>query len=91
VQDEIKVGNLVFTPGFRLDRYDGLASKTEPEPCLGIAYNVKRTGTMLRAAYARTLETPTSKIGRCVSGVAGRLVNIRTKPPARRTLRVSIG
>jgi hypothetical protein len=58
VQDEIKAGNFVFTPGFRLDRYAGLATRTEPEPRLGIAYNIKGTGTVLRVAYARTLETP---------------------------------
>jgi hypothetical protein len=57
-QDTINVGNFVFTPGFRLDRYVGLVKKTEPQPRLGIAYNVKESGTILRAAYARTLETP---------------------------------
>jgi hypothetical protein len=29
-----------------------------PEPRAGIAYNVKRTGTVLRVSYARTMETP---------------------------------
>ena len=28
------------------------------EPRAGIAYNIKKTGTVLRAAYARTFETP---------------------------------
>ena len=28
------------------------------EPRLGIAYNIKRTGTVIRASYARKLETP---------------------------------
>ena len=58
VVDEITEGNLHFNIGFRLDRYSGLASKTEPEPRLGISYNLKKTGTVLRTAYARTLETP---------------------------------
>jgi hypothetical protein len=57
-QDDINAGNFHFTLGFRLDDYSGLTSRTEPEPRLGIAYNVKHTGTVLRAAYARTLETP---------------------------------
>ena len=56
--DEITEGNFHFNIGFRLDRYSGLASKTEPEPRLGISYNLKKTGTVLRMAYARTLETP---------------------------------
>jgi len=29
-----------------------------PEPRAGVAYNLKGTGTVLRAAYARTMETP---------------------------------
>jgi len=58
VQDAINLGHLHIDAGFRLDRYDGLASRTEPEPRLGLAYNIKRTGTVLRASYARTLETP---------------------------------
>src|SRR5579872_2683207 len=57
-QDEITVGNFLFKVGFRLDRYDGITSRTGPEPRAGIAYNVKKTGTVLRIAYARTFETP---------------------------------
>jgi hypothetical protein len=58
VQDAITVGNFLFNAGLRLDRYDGLVSKTSPQPRLGIAYNIKKTGTVLRIAYARTFETP---------------------------------
>jgi hypothetical protein len=58
VQDEIKLGRFIVTPGFRFDEYDGLVTKPGPQPRLGIAYNLKRTGTVLRAAYARTFETP---------------------------------
>ena len=58
LEDSISWKNFNFTPGFRLDYYDGLVTKTGPEPRLGVAYNVKRTGTVLRAAYARTFETP---------------------------------
>ena len=57
-QDGITEGNFQFTAGFRIDHYDGLVSKTGPEPRLGISYNIKKTGTVLRAAYARTFETP---------------------------------
>src|ERR1019366_9794232 len=57
-QDSITEGNFVFNIGFRLDRYDGLVSKTGPEPRAGVAYNIKKTGTVLRIAYARTFETP---------------------------------
>jgi hypothetical protein len=58
VQDSISWGNFLFTPGFRFDRYDGLVSKSGPQPRMGIAYNLKKTGTVLRAAYSRTFETP---------------------------------
>ncbi len=57
-QDMITAGNFRFNLGFRLDRYDGLVSRTGPQPRAGIAYNVKKTGTVLRVAYARTFETP---------------------------------
>ncbi len=58
IQDAITAGNFLFSVGFRIDRYDGIVSKTEPQPRLGIAYHIKSTGTVLRAAYARTMETP---------------------------------
>ena len=57
-QDSITAGHFVFNIGFRFDKYDGLVSRTGPQPRLGVAYNIKRTGTVLRAAYARTFETP---------------------------------
>jgi hypothetical protein len=57
-QDAITAGKFQFNIGLRLDRYDGLVSKTSPQPRAGIAYNIKKTGTVLRVAYARTFETP---------------------------------
>ena len=58
VQDQIKAGNWNFNVGIRGDLYNGLSSARQAEPRLGAAYNVKKTGTVLRASYARTLETP---------------------------------
>jgi hypothetical protein len=58
VQDAIKAGNFLFKLGFRGERYDGITSDNGWEPRAGIAYHVKRTGTVLRGAYARTFETP---------------------------------
>ncbi len=57
-QDAITAGNFVFNVGFRFDVYNGLVSKTGPQPRTGIAYNIKKTGTVLRISYARTFETP---------------------------------
>jgi len=58
VEDEIKAGNWDFNLGVRGDVYNGLVSSKQPEPRVGIAYNVKSTATVLRISYARTLETP---------------------------------
>jgi hypothetical protein len=58
IQDTITLKNWTFNLGFRFDYYDGLVSATQPEPRLGIAYNIKPTGTVLRISYSRSLETP---------------------------------
>jgi hypothetical protein len=59
VQDQISLGRFVFTPGFRFDHYDGIGTTNNgAEPRIGVAYNIKHTGTVLRGAYARTFETP---------------------------------
>jgi Carboxypeptidase regulatory-like domain len=57
-QDAITLGNVLVSVGLRVDHYDGLTSKTGPQPRLGISYNLKQTKTVLRVAYARTFETP---------------------------------
>jgi hypothetical protein len=57
-QDEITLGHFLVTVGLRVDGYYGLTTSTQPEPRLGLAYNLKKTGTVLRTAYARTMETP---------------------------------
>jgi hypothetical protein len=44
--------------GIRGDLYNGLSVSRQAEPRLGAAYSIKKTGTVLRASYARTLETP---------------------------------
>ncbi|MBV8673529.1 MAG: TonB-dependent receptor, partial [Acidobacteriaceae bacterium] len=58
IQDQIKTGNWLFNVGIRGDIYNGLASRGEAQPRVGMAYNIKRSNTVLRASYARTLETP---------------------------------
>ena len=57
-QDSITIRDLTLSPGLRMDRYVGLSSATGIEPRIGASYLIKRTGTVLRAAYSRTLETP---------------------------------
>jgi hypothetical protein len=58
IEDEIKAGNWDFNLGIRGDIYNGLVTTKQPEPRVGIAYNIKPSATVLRVSYARTLETP---------------------------------
>jgi hypothetical protein len=58
VQDQITKGDWSFNVGLRSDFYNGLSTHKEAQPRLGIAYNIKRTNTVLRVSYARVLETP---------------------------------
>jgi hypothetical protein len=57
-QDNITTGNWTFNVGVRGDFYNGLATHKEGEPRLGLSYNIKRSGTVLRLSYARSMETP---------------------------------
>jgi hypothetical protein len=58
LQDTITKNNWTFNLGFRFDYYRGISEYTQPQPRLGIAYNLKQTGTVMRISYARTMETP---------------------------------
>jgi hypothetical protein len=58
VQDDIKAGNASFKLGLRFDHYDGLTSDNLVQPRLGVSYAVPQSGTVFRASYGRTLETP---------------------------------
>jgi hypothetical protein len=58
IQDTINIQHWTFNLGLRIDQYDGIAKAWQPEPRLGIAYNIKPTSTVLRVSYARTLESP---------------------------------
>ena len=58
LQDEIRAGNWTANLGIRGDLYNGLAETKQPEPRLGVAYNIKPSSTVLSVSYARTLETP---------------------------------
>jgi hypothetical protein len=58
VRDNITKGNWSLNLGLRGDFYNGLTTHREAEPRLGVAYNIKKTNTVLRVSYARVLETP---------------------------------
>jgi hypothetical protein len=58
LQDAITKGNWSANVGLRSDIYNGLTTHSEAQPRVGIAYNVNKTNTVLRASYARIMETP---------------------------------
>ncbi|HZV59122.1 MAG TPA: hypothetical protein VFF42_02195, partial [Candidatus Eremiobacteraceae bacterium] len=58
IQDSITAGNWAFNVGLRGDWYRGLVHDWQPQPRVGVAYNIKKTNTVLRASYSRILETP---------------------------------
>jgi len=58
VRDNITKGNWSLNLGLRADFYNGLTTHKEPEPRVGVAYNIKKTNTVVRVSYARVLETP---------------------------------
>jgi len=76
-QDSIKFGNLQVQAGLRVDVYHGIVSKTSAQPRLGFSYLIKPTGTVLRASYSRTFETPYNEnlILSSATGVGGLAAN----------------
>ncbi|MGB7072714.1 MAG: TonB-dependent receptor, partial [Candidatus Sulfotelmatobacter sp.] len=58
VRDVITKGNWSMNLGLRGDLYNGLSIARQAEPRVGVAYNVKKTNTIVRISYARTLESP---------------------------------
>jgi hypothetical protein len=89
IQDQITAGAWHFNVGIRGDLYNGLAIARQAEPRLGAAYSLKKTNTVMRVSYARTLESPfnenlvlssqgcanpvLSPLLLCTAGVAGTL------------------
>jgi hypothetical protein len=57
-QDAITKGNWSFNLGLRGDFYNALARDRQAEPRAGAAYNIKKTSTVFRVSYARTMESP---------------------------------
>jgi hypothetical protein len=57
-EDQMTMGSWLISYGIRGDFYNGLTIQREAEPRAGVSYTIKKTGTVLRASYARTQETP---------------------------------
>ncbi|HEX2663674.1 MAG TPA: TonB-dependent receptor [Candidatus Acidoferrum sp.] len=58
VQDAITKGRWSFNLGARADVYRGIVHDWQPEPRVGVAYNLKKTSSVVRVSYSRVLETP---------------------------------
>ncbi|HEV2400199.1 MAG TPA: TonB-dependent receptor [Candidatus Sulfotelmatobacter sp.] len=87
VEDAITEGPWNFNVGIRGDLYNGLTVARQAEPRLGAAYNIKKTNTVLRVSYARTLETPfnenlvRSSLG-CANAVTAPLLSCSAAVPS---------
>lgn len=86
VQDDIKAGNATLNLGVRLDHYDGLTTATLVQPRVGLSYAVTASGTVLRASYGRTMETPYNENLLLSAGVGlnGLFGDSQPVPPGRR-------
>ena len=86
LQDDIKAGNATINLGVRLDHYDGLSAATLVQPRLGISYAVTGSGTVLRASYGRTMETPYNEnlLLSAGYGLNGLFGDSQPVPPGRR-------
>jgi outer membrane receptor for ferrienterochelin and colicin len=58
VQDQIRMGRLQLYLGLRFDNYRFLVKGSQFQPRVGVSYHIKETGTVLRASYNRTYQTP---------------------------------
>jgi hypothetical protein len=92
VQDTVTLGSWSLNGGLRLDRYDGLSTATALQPRFGASYQLKPTGTVLRASFSRTMETPynenlllssASGTGGLAGNVFGAYASVPLKPGMR--------
>ena len=58
VQDTITKGAWAFSLGLRGDLYRGIVRDSQLEPRVGIAYNIKKTNSVIRIDYSRIQATP---------------------------------
>jgi hypothetical protein len=58
LQDGIQLGQLNLNLGLRYDNYDGLSRGNGVQPRVGIAYQLRSTGTVFHVSYARVFLTP---------------------------------
>lgn len=98
-QDNITIGSATASLGVRFDNYNGITKGSLVQPRLGLSYNVKRTGTVLRGSFTRNFETPynenlvlssTTGGGGLANGVLGDTSNLPLRPGTRSQFNVGL-
>ncbi len=57
-QDQMTIKSLSLNIGLRFDNYDGISSDNLLQPRAGFSYMFKKSGTVVRGSFSRTMETP---------------------------------
>lgn len=58
LQDQVRYGRWQMSLGLRFDNYRFLVRGSQWQPRIGLSYHLKETGTVFRASYNRTYQTP---------------------------------
>lgn len=83
VRDRIDWGGFVLDLGLRFDRYAMVVREAQLQPRVGLAYHLRRTGTVFRVSYNRNFQTPPNEnLLLANSAASARLA----QPEVRRTL-----
>jgi hypothetical protein len=61
VQDRVRLNRLHLSLGVRYDDYRFLVRGSQVQPRLGVSFHLQETGTVLRASYNRTYQTPVNE------------------------------
>lgn len=60
-QDNVNFGRFHLSLGLRYDSYSFLVHGIQWQPRIGVSYDLKETGTVLRASYSRLYQTPVNE------------------------------
>ncbi|MGE5110578.1 MAG: TonB-dependent receptor [Acidobacteriaceae bacterium] len=86
LQDNISWRNWTFLLGLRAETYNGLTSRSQVQPRIGISYLLKPTSTVLRIGYARLMPTPYNEnlvISSSTGSIIGAAGDFKIRPATR--------
>jgi len=86
LQDNISWRKWTFMLGLRGETYNGLTSRSQLQPRLGVSYLVKPTNTVLRVGYARLMPTPYNEnliVSSATASILGAAGDVRIQPATR--------